>query len=192
MRPRRTCRRSQRQIQISPVLRSGSTASAGSGAADPLHESPIEMSIVVRPFVPDALEPPLTSRFAAPAGGGPTSAAMEARGTLCGHTCPLVVVSLSPHRRWTPRSGQLGSPANVPEICRISRTGPTAPRAATPRETFSYWEARTDPGILLTPPGATWFRRGSRNRRGMSRSSHLVNPSATYIVANDDNYALAA
>jgi len=40
--------------------------------------------------------------------------------------------------------------------------------------------------------GATWLRRGSRNRRCMPRCSDLVNNAATKIVANDDNYALAA
>ena len=45
---------------------------------------------------------------------------------------------------------------------------------------------------LLTESGAHWLRRGSQNLRGMPRGNYLVNPTAKTLVANDDNYALAA
>src|SRR5690606_8157271 len=42
-------------------------------------------------------------------------------------------------------------------------------------------------------PGVSWFRRGLRSRLAHAEgAAFLVNPAAKLIVANDDNYALAA
>ena len=43
----------------------------------------------------------------------------------------------------------------------------------------TYTEGRNR-RIFQLPTGATWIRRGSRNRRGMSRCRFLVNPLANY------------
>ena len=40
--------------------------------------------------------------------------------------------------------------------------------------------------------GTTWLRRGLQNFRCMSWNSDHVKPTVKLIVANDDNYALAA
>jgi len=46
---------------------------------------------------------------------------------------------------------------------------------------------------LFIVMGATWIRRGLRNLTVHAEvQSNLVKPAANNIVANDDNYALAA
>jgi len=65
------------------------------------------------------------------------------------------------------------------------------PRAVTRRA----WRWRGTIAVLYYRSelmGAIWLRRGSRNLRCMPRCSGLVNNAALKIVANDDNYALAA
>jgi len=100
---------------------------------------------------------------------------------------------------WTNRArsphGLFAPPAN--------RARPTAPKSCPPppahvmgrlyrnhahKERIPIVFAR----LSKTVGGATWLRRRSRNLRGMPRGRYLVNPLQTILVANDDNYALAA
>jgi len=45
---------------------------------------------------------------------------------------------------------------------------------------------------LINHGGRTWLRRGFETGGACRGAENLVNPAANYIVANDDNYALAA
>ena len=46
--------------------------------------------------------------------------------------------------------------------------------------------------VLHQSRGRPGFDVGYKAARGIPRTSHLVNPTGNAIVANDDNYALAA